>query len=272
MIDNKNVIAAVQMVSTDSVDINLKQAQELIINAADNGAEFILLPENFAYMGKCASDTVSIAEEYGQGVIQKTISLLAKKIKVTIAAGSIPIIDSKDKSKVNASCLVYDEDGVEIARYDKKHLFDVYIEDEQETYKESDTYSPGDKVVVVETGIGKVGLSICYDIRFPEMYRQMLDQGVEIIIAPSAFTEQTGRVHWEPLLKARAIENQCYVVAANQGGLHANKRKTYGNSMIIDPWGKIKARIEKGAGVIVSQVNLESQKKIREEFPVLQHR
>ncbi|THB71923.1 MAG: carbon-nitrogen hydrolase family protein [Gammaproteobacteria bacterium] len=270
MSTDKKYAAAVQMVSTDQLDHNLRQAESLIKIAADKGVQFILLPENFAFMGNNTPETISVAEEHGKGKIQETISRLAHDLRITIAAGSIPILDKTGKAR--ASCLVYGKDGQEIARYDKKHLFDVYIKASQETYRESDTYNPGKNVVVIQTSIGKVGLSICYDIRFPEMYREMHEAGVEIIIVPSAFTEQTGRVHWEPLLRARAVENLCYVIAADQGGVHTNGRKTYGNSMIIDPWGRIKARLEKGAGVIFSEIDLDLQKKMREEFPVLLHR
>ena len=269
MKDNLLYAAAIQMVSANNVDSNLEQVKALIKVAAAKGAKFILLPENFAFMGDGASETLAIAEKHQDGKIQNFVSELAVKHKVTIAAGSIPIISSAEKA--TASCLVYNEKGEEVARYDKKHLFDVYIKDSQESYKESDTYDLGNKIEVIETSIGKVGLSICYDIRFPEMYREMHKQGVQIIVAPSAFTEQTGRVHWEPLLKARAIENLCYVIAANQGGIHSNGRKTYGHSMIIDPWGKIISRIGTGAGVIVSQIDLQLQEKIRQEFPALQH-
>ncbi len=272
MSSTKKYAAAVQMISTDDVDTNLKQVEILVHAAAEKGAEFILLPENFAFMGNGAPETLAVAERHNNGKIQETVAKLASDLQVTIAAGSVPIIDENDITRAKSSCLVYDKSGHEIACYDKKHLFDVYLSETQESYKESDSFSHGDKIVVIETSIGKVGLSICYDIRFPEMYREMHMQGVQIIIAPSAFTEPTGRVHWQPLLKSRAIENLCYVIAANQGGMHNNGRKTYGNSMIIDPWGQIVSRIDVGVGVIISQIDLELQRQIRHEFPVLDHR
>lgn len=274
--------AAIQMISSDSIEQNLLQVELLINSAVNKGANLILLPENFAFMGDATTSVLSIAEVEGAGVIQDKISQLASKHRVTIVAGTIPIFenscieaDLEDKNtvkKIKAASIMYGPDGKVIARYDKQHLFDVCIKGSQEIYRESDTYSAGDDSVVVQTEIGKVGMSICYDIRFPEMFRQMHDKGVEIILAPSAFTEQTGRVHWEPLLRARAIENLCYVIAANQGGMHTNGRKTYGNSMIIDPWGRITSRIQSGAGVIVSEINLDLQKQIREDFPALEHR
>ncbi len=268
--NTKIFAAAIQMASSDDVDKNLRQADELVKFAIDNGAEFVLLPENFGCMVKHTEDTFSVAEPFGDGKIQSAVSRLAEESNLTIVAGSIPI--NGENGKARSACIVYGTDGEVLARYDKKHLFDVYIEGSQETYRESDTFIHGSDVTVIDTCIGKVGLSICYDIRFPEMYRKMIDKGVQVIIAPSAFTEQTGRAHWEPLLRARAIENLCYVIAANQSGLHANERKTYGNSMIIDPWGKIISRIEKGTGVIVSEIDLELQKRIRAEFPALSHR
>lgn len=273
--------AAIQMVSSDNIQQNLMQAEMLINNAVNKGASFILLPENFAFMGSDTASALPVAEVYGDGFIQNTISQLANKHKVTIVAGTIPILANdyleteshKEKvKKINAASIIYGPDGKVIARYDKQHLFDVYLDGGQETYRESDTYSAGNDTVTVQTAIGKVGMSICYDIRFPEMFRQMHDKGVQIILTPSAFTEQTGRVHWEPLLRARAIENLCYVIAANQGGIHANGRKTFGNSMIIDPWGRIISRIQNGAGVIISEINLDLQKHIREDFPALEHR
>lgn len=281
MENNKNFVAAIQMVSSDCVQQNLMQAETLINNAVNKGACFILLPENFAFMGSDTVSALSVAEVEGCGIIQDKISLLAKKHRVTIVAGTIPIFADKDiktepdkdsVKKIKAASIIYGPDGNILARYDKQHLFDVYLDSSQETYRESDTYSAGNSVVTAKTEIGTVGMSICYDLRFPEMFRQMHDNGVQIILAPSAFTEQTGRIHWEPLLRARAIENLCYVIAANQGGIHVSGRKTYGNSMIIDPWGRITSRIQSGAGVIISEVDLGLQKHIRQDFPALEHR
>ncbi len=269
------------MVSSDCVEQNLTQAETLINNAVNKGACFILLPENFAFMGYDTASALSVAEAEGDGVIQDKISQLAKRYRVTIVAGTIPIIaeeyiksepEKVNIKKIKAASIIYGPDGNVLARYDKQHLFDVYLDSSQETYRESDTYSAGNSVVTVKTEIGMVGMSICYDLRFPEMFRQMHDNGVQIILAPSAFTEQTGRVHWEPLLRARAIENLCYVIAANQGGVHINGRKTYGNSMVIDPWGRITARIQNGAGVIISEIDLDLQDNIRSDFPALEHR
>ncbi len=278
---DKLYVAAIQMVSSANVQQNLMQAETLIENAVNKGACFILLPENFAFMGGDTVSALSIAEAEGNGIIQDKMSQLAKRHRVTIVAGTIPIFadeyietepEQDSAKKIKAASIIYGPDGNVIARYDKQHLFDVYLDSGQETYRESDTYSAGNSVVTAKTEIGTVGMSICYDLRFPEMFRQMHDNGVQIILAPSAFTEQTGRVHWEPLLRARAIENLCYVIAANQGGMHANGRKTYGNSMIIDPWGRITSRIQSGAGVIISEIDLDLQKHIRQDFPALEHR
>jgi len=264
-------IAAIQMASGTNVSANLIEVSRQIVSAAQDGAKLIVLPENFAIMGMDDTDQVKIAENEGSGQIQDFLSEQAKKNNVWLIAGTIPL-KSNNENKVYAACLVYNEKGERISRYDKIHLFDVHLEITSETYKESETIEAGNKVVVVDTPFGKIGLAICYDLRFPELFRQLVLQGAEIIVVPSAFTAITGKAHWEVLLRARAIENLCYVVASAQGGYHVNGRETHGNSMIIDPWGTILDRLPDGSGYVAADIDIENINKIRQSFPVLEHR
>ena len=264
-------IAAIQMASGTNVSANLIEVSRQIVSAAQDGAKLIVLPENFAIMGMDDADQVKIAENEGSGQIQDFLSEQAKKNNVWLIAGTIPL-KSNNENKVYAACLVYNEKGEQISRYDKIHLFDVHLEITSETYKESETIEAGNKVVVVDTPFGKIGLAICYDLRFPELFRQLVLQGAEIIVVPSAFTAITGKAHWEVLLRARAIENLCYVVASAQGGYHVNGRETHGNSMIIDPWGTILDRLPDGSGYVAADIDIENINKIRQSFPVLEHR
>lgn len=264
-------IAAIQMASGTNVSANLIEVSRQISNAAQAGAKLIVLPENFAIMGMHDEDQLKIREEEGSGPIQDFLSQQAKKYKIWIIAGTIPL-KSKDESKVCAACLVYDDNGERVSRYDKIHLFDVHLEVTSETYNESETIQAGEQVIVVDTPFGKVGLAICYDLRFPELFRELVSMGAEVIVVPSAFTAITGNAHWEVLLRARAIENLCYIVAAAQGGYHVNGRETHGDSMIIDPWGTILDRLLQGSGYVIADVDIENIKNIRRNFPVLQHR
>ncbi len=264
-------IAAIQMASGTNVSANLIEVSRQIVSAAQAGAKLIVLPENFAIMGFQDSDQVQIAEEEGQGPIQDFLSEQAKKNNVWLVSGTIPL-KSNDENKVYAACLVYNENGEQVSRYNKIHLFDVHLEITSETYKESETIEGGNQVIVIDTPFGKLGLAICYDLRFPELFRQLVLQGAEILVLPSAFTAITGNAHWEVLLRARAIENLCYVVASAQGGYHVNGRETHGNSMIIDPWGAILDRLPQGSGYVIADVDIDNIHKVRQNFPVLEHR
>jgi predicted amidohydrolase len=263
--------AAIQMVSTADFNKNLSLAEELLKSAAEMGAKLAVLPENWAYMGEKDTDKLKYAEEEGEGPIQAFMQDAAKKFELMLIGGAIPIKTGVDHRVYN-SCLVYKPDGDCIARYDKIHLFDVSLDDSgHESYQESNTIAPGDTVVVANTALGNIGLSICYDIRFPELYRDMLSKDISIITVPSAFTETTGERHWQTLLRARAIENLCFVIAPNQGGKNSVDRATWGHSMIIDPWGDILASMEKGNGVICAELDLDKLRTLRENFPSLQH-
>ncbi|KTD11085.1 hydrolase [Legionella gratiana] len=261
-------VALVQMVSSATVADNLQQIEKLMFQAREAQSDLVLLPENFAFMGLYESDKLQIGEVYGQGPIQQKISQLAKQLGLWIVAGTIPLKSSG--SKVRASCLVYDEQGKCAARYDKIHLFDVHVSP-YEFYQESSSIERGYDPVLVDTPIGKIGLTVCYDLRFPELYQQLMMQGAQLFTIPSAFTAATGRAHWEVLLRARAIENLCYVLAANQGGLHENGRTTYGHSMIVDSWGKVLVQKETGSGIVTADIDLQSQHELRQKFPCLDH-
>jgi deaminated glutathione amidase len=266
-----SIAAAVQMASGPNVQANLAETEKLIRMAVQQNAELVVLPENYAIMGLKEHDKVAIAETPGDGPIQQFMADQARKHGIWLVGGTIPL-RSPDPDKVYSACLVYDSSGEAVARYDKIHLFDVTIEASSESYTESETIAPGEQVVVVDTPFGKLGLAICYDLRFPELFRAMIDVGMEICVLPSAFTSLTGNAHWEPLLRARAIENLCYMVAAGQGGYHINGRETHGDSMIVDPWGVVLNRLPSGTGVVVSKLDMEMLKRTRSNFPSLQHK
>lgn len=266
-----SVVAAIQMASGPNVKANLEEAEKLIITAVQQEAELVVLPENFAIMGVTEVDKVAIAEKYGEGSIQQFLGQQARRHGIWIVGGTVPI-ESSITGKIFGASLLYNDQGEVVARYDKIHLFDVVLEDNRERYDESETIEPGDEVVVVDTPFGKLGMAVCYDLRFPELFRAMADVGMEICVLPSAFTSLTGKAHWEPLLRARAIENLCYVIAADQGGYHINGRETHGDSMIIDPWGVILNRLPQGTGVVVSKLDLDKLVKTRKSFPALQHK
>lgn len=260
-------IAAVQMVSGPTVAANLEEAGRLIAMAAARGAQLVALPEYFGIMGMKDTDKVDVREAEGDGPIQAFLSNAARLHGLWIVGGSAPLTSS-DPAKVRNSSLVYDASGKQVARYDKIHLFGFQMGEER--YHEASTIEPGNQAVTVDTPFGRLGLSICYDLRFPELYRAMKD--VDIILVPSAFTETTGRAHWETLLRARAIENLAYVLAPAQGGRHANGRETHGDSMIIDPWGAVLDRLPRGAGVVVADVDFERMHGLRKSLPALSHR
>ena len=260
-------VAAVQMASGPKVDANLKEAKRLIEMAAAAGARLVALPEYFPIMGMDERDKVKVREEEGSGPIQEFLSETARRLGLWIFGGSVPLVASVP-DKVRNSTLVYDDQGKCVARYDKIHLFG--FEMGAESYSEQRTIEPGKDVVVVETPFARIGLSICYDLRFPELYRSM--KGVDLILVPSAFTETTGRAHWEILLRARAIENLAYVLAPAQGGYHVNGRETHGDSMLVDPWGVVIDRLARGSGIVVGDLERAHIGKLRESLPALAHR
>ena len=260
-------IAAIQMASGPNVQANLEEADRLIELAASTGARIIALPEYFAIMGMKETDKVAIREREGDGPIQHWLSATAAKHRVWLIGGSIPL-EASVPDKVRNTCFVYDKTGKQVARYDKIHLFNFSLGGEN--FSEERTIEPGDKVVTVDSPYGRIGLSICYDLRFPELYRTMGD--VNIIVIPSAFTATTGKAHWEILLRARAIENLAYVLAPAQGGYHVNGRETHGDSMIVDPWGVVLDRLPRGSGVVVASINPHFLETVRKSLPALANR
>ena len=260
-------VAAVQMLSTPRVEDNLQAAAALIAEAAGEGAQLVALPEYFPIMGMKDADKIRVREEDGCGPIQDFLSATARRHAIWLVGGSMPLV-SKDPGKVLNTSLVFDPSGERVARYDKIHLFG--FQKGEERYNESATIEAGTQPVSFTTPFGRVGLTICYDMRFPELYRAL---GVnDLLVIPAAFTEVTGRAHWEILLRARAIENQCYVLAIAQGGKHENGRETHGNSMLIDPWGEILDRLPKGPGVVIGELDHARIADVRASLPALQHR
>jgi deaminated glutathione amidase len=260
-------VAAIQMASGPIVSGNLKEAERLIAKAAEQGARLVVLPEFFAIMGMNEEDKLKVKEQEGKGPIQDFLSKTARRHRIWLVGGSIPLAASVP-DKVKNSCLVFDDKGEQVARYDKIHLFSLALGNE--SYDEAKTIQPGNRVVVIDSPFGRIGLAICYDLRFPELFRAMKD--VDIIVLPSAFTETTGKMHWEVLVRARAIENLAYVIASAQGGYHVNGRETHGNSMIIGPWGRVLDRLPRGSGVVIAEVNPTYQASLRTGLPALEHR
>lgn len=276
-----NKVAAIQMVSTADVPTNLEAAARLIAAAASDGAELVLLPETFAVLEGGPMRQYGELEGTGTTLLQGFLSAQASRHQIMIVGGTIPLIsrpgtseDDPDRliadGRVRASSLVFDSTGQQIARYDKIHLFDVTVDDKQTQYSESRSYEAGSEIVTLDTPLGHLGLSVCYDMRFPELYRQLFRRGAEIVTVPSAFTKVTGEAHWETLLRARAIENQCYVIAAGQGGRHSESRETWGHSMIIDPWGSVLALVEEGEGIAIAAIDLEYLHQIRSRMPIVE--
>lgn len=263
-------VAALQMVSGPEVGDNLRQAAELLAEAAAAGAALAVLPENFALMGLHERDKLAVAEIDGAGPIQAFLAEQARSHGIWLVGGTIPL-RGNDPERVRGACPVYGPDGARIGRYDKIHLFDVAVA-EREAYRESATLEPGEPVpAVLETTVGRLGLAVCYDLRFPELFRAQAAQGMELLALPAAFTATTGAAHWQVLVRARAIENQCVVIAAAQGGRHANGRETHGESMVVGPWGDILAQVAQGPGVAVAEVDRAQLHALRRRFPVLSH-
>jgi predicted amidohydrolase len=264
-------VAALQMTSSHVVADNLASAAALLREAKDAGAEIACLPENFSFIGLKDADKLQVAEEFGDGRVQAFLGATARELGLWILGGTI-VIRTGNSSRVANSSLLFDAAGKRVARYDKIHLFDVTIPGRDEQYRESTHVLPGRKPVIADTPVGRLGLSVCYDMRFPELYRNLVSQGAEWLAMPAAFTVPTGRAHWETLLRARAIENLCYVVAPAQVGTHSSGRETYGDSLIVDYWGQVLSRLAKGTGVITADIDLNGQAESRARFPALDNR
>ena len=262
-------VAALQMVSTPDVERNLEAAGKLIAQAAEQGAKLVALPEYFCLLGRRDRDKLEIAEADGDGPIQQFLAEAARDHAVTVIGGTLPI-RTPDPERVRNSSCVYGPDGQRLARYDKIHLF--AYDNGQERYDEGRVLEAGDLAVAIEVEGHRVGLSICYDLRFPELYRALMTPPCDLIVVPSAFTHTTGLAHWELLLRARAVENQCYVLAPAQGGLHENGRRTFGHSMLIDPWGRVLACQPEGAAVVAGELSRQRLDEVRRQLPALAHR
>ena len=266
------------MTSAPEVEANLATARVLLERARAEGAMLAALPENFAIMGRKESDKVEVAETPGEGPIQAFLGHCARELGIWIIGGTIPLRVDTEPQRVASASLVFDERGRCVARYDKIHLFDVDVPDRNgearnERYRESATVAPGSQPMVVPTPCGRVGMAICYDVRFPELFRVLQEQGAEILSLPSAFTAPTGKAHWELLVRARAVENLCYVLAPAQSGIHPNGRETWGDSLIVDPWGQVVSRVaDAGPGLAVAEIDRTVQQELRERFPALSHR
>lgn len=260
-------IASIQMISGPEVGPNLATAARLVAEAAAEGARLVALPEYFPLIGASDETRLAVREQPGAGPMQDFLADTARRHGVWLVGGSIPLA-AGDPHKLLNSCLVFDDQGRQVARYDKIHLFG--FTKGAEHYDEAATIEPGHQVVAFDSPLGRIGLAICYDLRFPELFRAM--GPVDIIVLPAAFTETTGRAHWEILLRARAIENQCYLLAAAQGGHHPTGRMTHGNSMIVDPWGAVVARMDKGEGVVAAELDAARIAETRTSLPALTHR
>jgi predicted amidohydrolase len=269
-------VAALQMTTSHDIEANLESAGKLVAEAARQGAILAALPENFAFMGKDSADKRVVAESEGAGRIQDFLADTARRHQIWLVGGTVPLRTTEAghgaPGRVAAACLVYDSTGQRVARYDKIHLFDVDVPGSTESHRESAHTVPGRDTRLVETPVGKLGLAVCYDMRFPELFRGLSRQGADLFVVPAAFTVPTGRAHWETLLRARAIENLCALIAPAQWGVHSNGRETYGDSMIIDHWGQVLARLPSGIGCVVADIDAAGRVDARSRFPALGHR
>ncbi|RUO34017.1 carbon-nitrogen hydrolase family protein [Aliidiomarina soli] len=261
-------VSVIQWTSGNEPEENIAQLKRLIQLLPAERPQLVVLPEAFASFGAGESNQLQRAEQPGQGPIQEAIADLARTHKLWIVAGTIPL---QAGERYAGASLLFDDQGEQRARYDKIHLFDATVEDGTGSYQESRYTKPGEELVVAESPFGRIGMAVCYDLRFPEQFRALRQAGADIIVLPSAFTRVTGRAHWQPLLQARAIENQCYMIAPNQGGEHPDGRETWGHSMIIDPWGKICTEISSDIGVGSVRLDTSSLEKVRRRMPVDAH-
>jgi nitrilase len=263
-------VAAIQMVSGASVEANLAAARPLLAEAAAAGANLAVLPEYFCFMGHKDTDKLAVRERFGDGPIQNFLRETARELGIVIAGGTLPL-EARDDAHVRNSCLVFSAAGELLARYDKIHLF--RFDNGRERYDESRVIESGGEAVAFDIEADgdkwRVGMSVCYDLRFPELYRRL---GADVLLVPSAFTYVTGQAHWETLLRARAVENLAYVIAPAQGGTHENARRTWGHTMVVDPWGVVVAQRETGAGVVVAKLDRNRIAQVRGQLPALEHR
>ena len=272
------IVAAVQLQPSDSIERNLNNSAKLIQSAADQGAQLVVLPENFAHLGRNDFAAIGLAESQPQGLVRQFLSDQAALYGLWLVAGTVPISDPQQSIKPYARCLLFDPQGNQSSAYDKIHLFDVELDrsglknEQQSAYRESDNFSSGSEVVVAQTDLGCLGMTVCYDLRFPELYRQLADLGAQIVTVPAAFTAATGRDHWLLLLRARAVENQVFVIGANMVDRDHPRRALWGGSVIIDPWGNILASLDDQPGVAVAEIDLNRIDEIRAKMPVAEHR
>lgn len=260
------------MNSGEDVAANLTRARRALRSAADDGVRLAVLPENFARMGRREAERIAITEEEGNGPLQEFLAAEAARAGMWIVGGTLPL-RSEDPKRPYAACLVYDDAGRQVGRYDKVHLFDVRVPESEEAYRESRSTTPGSQPLLIDSPWGMLGVAVCYDLRFPELFRWMSREGMDLLVVPAAFTYRTGAAHWETLLRARAIENLCYLVAAAQTGTHPGGRQTYGHSMVVDPWGAILAESATGRpGIVRASVDTGRLRRLRQQFPVLEHR
>jgi len=262
--------AAIQMTSGRSVERNLEEAERLLREATAAGAELVVLPENFAFLGANDAERLSAGEPWNDGPVQQFLARQAEEKRCWLVGGSVPVQEGETRAR--SASLLFSPDGQLAARYDKIHLFDVGIPGSAESYRESATTQAGERPVCVDTPFGQLGFAICYDLRFPALFQRLSDSGMEILVVPAAFTVPTGDAHWHVLLRARAIEGLCYVIAAAQSGEHPGGRQTFGHSIIVDPWGEIVAERDVGPGVIVAELDMMRLRQVRQSFPALEHR
>ncbi len=267
---NRNRVAVIQMASSPNLGANLLEVEKLVGEAVEGGAGLVVLPENFAFLGLHDRSTLEHIELPGKGPLQGFLAQLAERHGIWLVGGTIPLLSSQP-DKMRAACLVFNAAGEQVARYDKIHLFDVHLVETNEHYRESATIEPGDQVVVVDSPFGRLGLAVCYDLRFPELFRKLTQQGAEVFLLPAAFTRITGAAHWASLCRARAIENLCYMAAAAQGGYHKSGRETYGHSMVVSPWGEVLGELQRGSGSASGVIDLEYLHTLRRNFPSLEH-
>jgi deaminated glutathione amidase len=264
-------VAALQMTSGTEVAANLMQARSLLEEAAAQGAKLAVLPENFAIMARRERDRQAVAEDDGDGPVQRMLSRSALELGLVIVGGTIPL-RVPGETRVAPASVVYGPDGNRLGRYDKIHLFDVNVPDASESHRESAGFVPGRRVTVLDTPVGRLGIAVCYDLRFPELFRRMADMGADCFIVSAAFTVPTGEAHWDVLIRARAVENLSHLVVSAQVGEHENGRRTYGHSAVIDHWGRVVSALPAGVGFAIGELDLEGQARTRREFPALEHR
>lgn len=268
-------VAAIQMTSSGELAANLSQAERLIAQAANDGAQLVVLPEYFAYQGCRDLRVIALAEQHSGGPARQFLAEQAAKHGIWIVGGTIPVFpenaDPEENTRAYAACFLMNPAGNEVARYNKIHLFDVDVDDAKGSYRESDDYLHGSDLVVADTELGKIGLSVCYDLRFPELYQQLARRGADILIVPAAFTAVTGAAHWKLLLRARAVENVCYVVGADMGDREHLSRPTWGGSAIVGPWGEVLAEAVDGEAVVIADIDFDRQRELRKKMPVHEH-